>query len=306
MVVKALDYFFAARPMLHIPIWSVYIYSYLLLTDFADKMDPPLDYWLKLLSLTLIAAGSYYLNQLHDQESDRVNQKLGFLQRGLCSSRGFKIAFWLCSIAGLSFAALVSWPILGFAAFLFLLGWSYSAPPLRLKDRPVLGLLTNALAFGAVVSLFSSDDPMGLQRWSDFRFPLYFFFAVASTHMLTTIPDMVGDSATGKKTVAVVLGQKGALWLALLFSLGAIGTAIWPVCNWALVTIGAVASLSTLLAIITDTSRSVLLAAKLPLFLLTAVASILNWCYFVFLVALVFATRIYYRRRFGITYPKLA
>jgi hypothetical protein len=45
-------------------------------------------------------------------------------------------------------------------------------------------------------------------------------------------------------------------------------------------------------------------AAKLPLLLLTLLAGFFYPGYFLFVVALLFGTRIYYRRRFHIAYPR--
>jgi 4-hydroxybenzoate polyprenyltransferase len=112
---------------------------------------------------------------------------------------------------------LSAWQMILFAQ-LFLLGVAYSAPPLRLKDRPLAGLFANAYAFGALIPLAAtreiSFDSSYLPAWS---LAAYFTLAVAGVHILTTLPDREGDRATGKKTVAGVMSGKMAKLLALLF-----------------------------------------------------------------------------------------
>ena len=76
----AADFFFAARPMLHLPIWSVYLVSLHYHNQLSgSKFD--LSDLAMLCLLSLMAAAAYYLNQIHDYDSDKINRKLGCMQR---------------------------------------------------------------------------------------------------------------------------------------------------------------------------------------------------------------------------------
>jgi len=328
MVVKALDYFFAARPMLHIPIWSVgYMYAY---DGPIPKVMGGARAWCLvdsrvLLAMSLVAAGAYYLNLIYDQETDAINKKLGFLQRGMVTTRGLWLGFGILSVMGLGLAGYLSLELMAIVSVQFVIGCAYSASPIKLKDRPYLGVLANALVFGALVpvaantscpeivresaAVFENAMLSGLELQWGISSSVYFFFAVASSHVLTTIPDSEGDRAVGKRTIAVELGKNRSLWIAAALAVVSVvwSATLWTAPSFAILSVVAVgAVLLTVFAIVTKSPASILAAAKVPLFVLTILTFPSHLNYFLFLVALVFATRIYYRRRFGITYPKLA
>ncbi len=298
---KAIDYIFAARPLLHLPVWSVYLVvrgpSQLSLSDL-----------LILSGLSAIVAGAYYINQIFDEETDRINDKLGFLQKGLTSRRGFLLLFLLTSVAGLTAVTIASPRLLILVGLQFLLGLAYSVSLLRFKDRPWLGLLTNACCYGLLVpaiALASQTPDLSLMACLTHPQALYFLLAVAAIHIMTTLPDREGDAASGKKTVAVILSPGTCRLLAGVLLLGATVLAFS-----AQLIILAIVALTGAGAVIVSyfvrRDKLDLLAAKLPLLLLTVMAGWMHPYYAAFVVALILATRVYYRKRFGITYPKLA
>jgi 4-hydroxybenzoate polyprenyltransferase len=243
---------------------------------------------------------------VYDFESDRINRKVGFLQRGFLSPAQLSAGFVLASLVPLLAAPLISQFLLFVFAQLLLLSYVYSAPPLRLKDRPVGGLFANAWSFGLLVSVAVMPDMTlhnsGLLGWYN---PFYFFFAVGATYVLATIPDRPGDAATGKRTIAVVLGRSGALGVALALLVLAALTAY--VSQYVLLFYLAVGSgFMVVAALFLGGDASVRFAAKAPLLVLTLAAGYLYPFYLLFVVALLLATRAYYRRRFGVIYPELA
>jgi len=302
---KVLDYFFAARPLLLLPVWSVYLvclhYHHELSGGRFDRYDLAL-----LACLSCLFAGAFYINQVFDYESDRINRKCGFLQEGIISRRAMMAAFLIVSLVPLSVAPFFS--ALTTALFLqvLVLAYLYSAPPTRLKDRPIGGLFVNAYAHGFIVSLAVMPEmtinSSGLLGWDN---PIYFTLTVGATYILTTIPDREGDRATGKRTLSVVLGRVGALSVALLLMAGSTFVAYRS--GFApLVYLSAFASFAIAATMLLRSVSSILLAAKLPLLVLTLLAGYWYPAYFVFIVALLVGTRIYYQSRFGILYPKLA
>ena len=302
---RALDLFFAARPLLHLPIWTVYLVS----LHYHHQLSGELLGWRDLVimaGINLLFAGASYLNQVYGFESDRINGKLGFLQRGLLTSSQLLTGFTVVSLVAMAVAPLFSWFTFFIFAQLLLLSLIYSAPPLRLKDRPVGGLFANAWAFGFLVSVSVMPDMTihnaGLLGWDA---PFYLFFAVGATYALTTIPDRPGDAATGKRTLAVVLGVTGtvitAIVLLFLAALTSIGSR-----QMLLFFVAAGAAGLVFGALLLRTESSARLAAKLPLFVLTLAAGYWYPAYLAFVVALLLATRAYYRRRFQVSYPELA
>jgi 4-hydroxybenzoate polyprenyltransferase len=302
---KLLDWLFAARPLLHLPIWTVYLISLHYHLELSGESFDWIDL-LIMVGISLLYSGAIYLNQVYDYESDRINRKVGFLQNGFVTRRGLLAGAAVAMIIPMAFAPLIGLPTLFIFAQLLVLAYIYSVPPLRLKDRAVSGLAASAYAHGVLVSLAVMPEinihSAGLLGWDN---PVYFFLAVGGTHAVTTVPDRTGDAATGKKTLAVVLGRTGALLTALvLFVLAALvarnsGHAL-------LLYLAAVAAALALGGLLIRYEKAVLVAAKMPLLLLTLIAGYFFPIYLVFVVALLIATRIYYRKRFGIAYPRPA
>lgn len=301
---KFLDLIFAARPMLHLPIWSVYLvslhYHNVLAHERVDGRD-----LLVLAGLSLLAAGAYYLNQVFDEESDRLNNKLGFLSGRLLTQRCLMLGYLTASLAGLIIGWFVAGVTFGIFIQIFLLGFLYSAPPFRLKDRPIWGLLANAWGVGFLVAFSVMPNVnfhnAGLLGWDN---PYFFAAAIGGIYVLTTIPDRKGDRLTGKKTLAVVTGESGSVALATLLLM----TAAFLAVRDGYLLLGGIASCSSALsglALFARHPRILMAAIKLPILLLVLLAGHFYPLYLVFILVLLLATRLYYRRRFGIIYPSL-
>ncbi len=302
---KFLDYVFASRPMLHLPLWSVYLVSlHGRHQHSGDSFGLP--NLITMICLSLLAAGAFYVNQIFDYESDAFNDKLGFLQRELTTARGFMIGYLILSLAGTTIAGLTSRLMLLIFLQGFVFAWFYSASPLRLKDRPLAGLIANAWCFGFLVPItvgpFTDMYALAAVDWAS---SFYFFFTVASVHILTTLPDRSGDDATGKRTIAVAVGPTAARILALVLMLASLSVA-WMANLAGLVYLSLFAAILILMATLFGSSKLDLFSAKAPLLMLTILAGFLYPGYLLFIVALLIACRIYYLRRFGIIYPRLA
>ncbi|RME25415.1 MAG: hypothetical protein D6800_07645, partial [Candidatus Zixiibacteriota bacterium] len=179
---KYLDLLFAARPMLMLPAWSVFLVG----LHYHHRLSGghfTVTHLLVMLVLSLLAAGAVYLNQVYDYESDRVNRKVGFLQNNCLSPRNLLAASLVTSLLGLGIAAFVSRQMLIIGAALFLLSWMYSVPPVRLKDRPVGGLVANGLGCGFLINLavmpHMTIHDTGLLGWDN---PVYFFLTVGGVY----------------------------------------------------------------------------------------------------------------------------
>ncbi len=298
------DYIFAARPLLMLPIWSIYLLSW----HYQHRAGDGTFDWTGLVVLaafTFMAAGSYFLNQIADLQSDFFNNKLGFLQKGIVSARGLTVGFLILSVLSMILSALISIGTLIIAAQIFLLGYCYSASPLRLKDRPVAGFLANAYGYGFLIPVAAIPAANLLRKgFVDWLTPLYFFCTVGSTYLLTTLPDRAGDRLAGKRTSGVVLPRWLVLLLALLLLLASVSVAFFADLKL-LMYLSLTAMVPVTLALAIKSDAIILLATKLPILLLTLLAGYFYPWYLLFLVAVVVFTRAYYRHRFGITYPRL-
>ena len=302
---RLIDLVFAARPMLHLPIWSVYLVSFYYYHQLSEESFQWTDVGL-MAGMSLMAAGAYYLNQVHDQVSDRINRKLGFLQTGCFSENELMIAYLTVSLLGMGCALWYSFFILIVFLQAFVLGYIYSAPPSRLKDRPVLGMFANGYAFGFLIPLTVMPElnlhNTGLLGWDN---PIYFFLAVTSIYLMTTLPDRPGDHAVGKRTAAVLLNRRVVKLLALILMLLAAYVAQKSHRDLLLL-LALLSALPILVTLFVSSEKLELLAAKLPILLLTILAGWFYPLYFLFIVVLLIITRLYYQRRFNAVYPKLA
>ena len=141
----------------------------------------------------------------------------------------------------------------------------------------------------------------GLLGWDN---PFYFFLSVMGVHILTTIPDIKGDKASGKKTIGVMFPLKASLFTALISFAGAAFVAHYS--NFLpLMIIAIISATLALVALLTTNIRIILAAAKIPILLLTLLAGFFYPIYFLFVVALLFLTRAYYKKRFNVIYPGL-
>lgn len=299
-MVKVLDFIFAARPMLLLPVWSLYLiaYNFYFGTDSFDWYNI-----IALICLTFLVAGAYYINQIYDYQSDLINKKLGFLQSGKISKNEMIVVYVAISVIAIITGFRLSIFLGAVFCSVFILGYFYSAPPLRLKDRPILGLLSNSFAYGILVPL----SIPGFAEKTDYLImilPIYYFMIVSAGYLLTVLPDREGDAKTGKKTLAVILSDRSIIIVAtflLLFSL----LLAWEMNHLFLIIISSASTLLYTVSLIIPKRELILLACKLPILLISLLAGYYYPGYFVFLLALLFLTRLYYKKRFGMVYPRI-
>lgn len=286
---RLLDFFFALRPLVLVPAWSFFLLG----AASAAALHPfPA---VRFLAMTLVLCGGYLVNQVVDFESDRVNGKGLFLQRGLFRRRTYVAAAVACSLAGVGVAA---WtheaPVRTAAAAALVL--AYSIPPLRLSARAGLDLAANAAGYGILAPwIGAGSSPPGL------AFLTATALAVGAVFVHTTLLDVAGDRATGKTTLGVVLPPAVARGAAAALALPApllLARSGWPAAGAAAVT--AVLCVAAAVAPGRCTSRNVCVVSSAA-FALAAAAVCLPFGAGV--VALAVATRLYYARRFGLAYP---
>ncbi len=191
-------------------------------------------YWLGYLCLFLMEALTVVSNEWFDQGTDRLNRHAGpfnggsrVLADGELGPRSVRRAMAGLALAlGASLAALgaVQAPSgSGLAAMIALavLAAGYTVPPLKLVYRGLGELdvgLTHSFAAIFVGGLLQSGI------WRD-PFPwltgLPLFLATLSAITLSALPDHEADHAVAKRTLAVLLGRRGAAWAALGFAVAA-------------------------------------------------------------------------------------
>jgi 1,4-dihydroxy-2-naphthoate octaprenyltransferase len=142
-------------------------------------------------------------------------------------------AAWACAALALASGLMLAWSTRAGRAALPLvlvalaLAWSYSSPPLRLHTR-TLGEAFGALLLAGLTPLLGYYVQAGWPpaAWVALVVPL----AGLQFAMLVTVslPDIEGDAAVGKKTLAVRLGRVRAARLAAIVSVGSLVLPLVP------------------------------------------------------------------------------
>jgi 4-hydroxybenzoate polyprenyltransferase len=255
-----------------------------------------------LLTLTSILITAYLLNQVFDRETDAKNDKCFYLARGIFQVRTLVImAMIFLFVAAYAFQEIVPplqrWMLLG-ALVLSLL---YSLPPVRLCARPLLDMLANAVGYGGAAYIigFSIYEQSTADAIST---SIPYVLLVAATFLHTTILDVEGDRASGKISTTVLIGERRSALLALVFSVLAVVAAVVTRNLLAVIVTGL--SLPLAIHALTSGTRSASASQIQATTLIVTGVAIYFWpVYALVLVPLIALARVYYRKRFGITYP---
>ena len=301
------DYFFILRPLILIPAWN-----FLLIGSFLASRNGSitLDVALGLVIYTFVLGGVYILNQLMDIETDRLNKKLFLLSRGYVTVKAAYIEtalLWLLAvILSVKFGTLFVFLIM----LSILLGVLYSLPPIKLKGKPFLDTLANGFGYGminfAVGWLLFRDF-----EWSIFLRFLPYFLSICAVFINTTIVDIEGDRKTHEVTTGVLLGPRLSHVLSTVIMAAAVVIAFGQRDYICLIP----AAVSFPLFVYTTgyawihnrINRAATIASfRLPGLIFTVITAVLFPAYFIVLVVVLVAMRLYYKQRFGITYPTLA
>jgi 4-hydroxybenzoate polyprenyltransferase len=298
--VKIIDFIFAARPMLHFPSWSIFLVAAHII---GGNGKDSANHFLALVGVTLMVAGVYFINQIYDYDTDLINRKLGFLQSGLIRSSEMFSAYLAVSLVGIIIGGAVGLSTLFLYLIIFMLGYIYSVPPFKLKDHPLGGLLINGIGFGIIVPLTVPGfwDCNGTIK---LFLPIYFTLISAAGYLLTIIPDRKGDRLSGKITLATnhsdqfIIGW--GMTLLILSTLCAFLMAQYYLIIFSVISLGLFS-----VSILYPRENIILPACKFPILLLSILAGCYYPAYFVFMLAVIIMTRLYFKSRFGIIYPRI-
>lgn len=165
----------------------------------------------------LLCFASITTNHYFDREYDKKSSQLYRfpVAKGAISpffAKFFSLILMLVPVA-------IAFFFLGYSAlYLVIFGVfvvvSYSAPPLRMKIRPVLGLLWNGIGYGLLpfyLALLVSGVHITMQMR---LFSLVPFLVAMSGHVLLQIRDISDDKKAGIRTTSTKLGGLPALKLA--------------------------------------------------------------------------------------------
>jgi 4-hydroxybenzoate polyprenyltransferase len=307
MKAKFADYIFLLRPMILIPVWTFYLLGAHHAVSPLGRPIARQPFLIGIVSFTALLGAVYIMNQVADRAVDLARNKLFLIPRGIISTT----AAWVECVAlvAVAFVLGLAFLPLGFSLILALglaLGAAYSLEPIRLKRRPLVDVLSNAVGNGVLNTLagwVASGAP--LHGWIVLApYPL----AVASVHLTTTLGDREADAREGLRTSGVVMGKRLGLMTATVL-MGIAAAAAQAVGNRPAL----IASLVALPFFLVpgrfarepEAGADPLLPAKMATVIFSVAAGFLFPLYLPSLVVLVLLTRLYYRRRFDIDYPAL-
>ncbi|KQP71944.1 prenyltransferase [Microbacterium sp. Leaf288] len=160
----------------------------------------------------------YGINDVFDYESDLRNPRKGGAHGAVLDRRMHRVTLWASALLCLPFVAYlvvigsaVSWLVL--AASLFFVVF-YSAPPLRLKERPFLDSVTSSIHFfsPAVYGLVLAGA-----TWTPALVALIAAFALwgVASHAFGAVQDVVADREAGIASIATARGARWTVRFAL-------------------------------------------------------------------------------------------
>jgi 4-hydroxybenzoate polyprenyltransferase len=158
----------------------------------------------------LLGGGTVLYDDYFDRIIDRDNPRKNTLPFQKSPARpGTIIAAGIALFAiSLTLASMISWVFLAIAIL-------YSTPPIRLKGRGGLDLVTNMIGFGILCSLagYSLGASLSTYPWL-WLIPMV--LGTGALYVPTTVADIYSDGMNGVKTIAVKLGIPKAMKVAIL------------------------------------------------------------------------------------------
>jgi len=183
----------------------------------ADETFRPGLFVLALLGSMALQAGTNLVNDFYDHTFG-VDTAVSFgpsgvIQRGLLSARavliGGLVAFAIGAALGLTIVAFAGWQVLPLGVASVLAGYAYTAPPLKLAYR-ALGELTVFVFMGPVIVMGAAYVQLEAWTWEAFLASLPVGLLVSAILHGNNLRDIEGDRATGKRTLASLVGRPAA------------------------------------------------------------------------------------------------
>ena len=164
------------------------------------------------------------------------------VELGLISNRGMlavgATALAVALALGVTLALMGRVWVLGFGLAGALLGWAYTAPPLRLAARRGLGELDSFLNFGPLMTagaVYGFTGHLGLDAW---LVGIPVGLLTLAILWVNEFPDAPSDRATGKNHLVATLGTQRARWVYPVIVFGAFASAgilvLTGVAHWAI------------------------------------------------------------------------
>jgi 4-hydroxybenzoate polyprenyltransferase len=176
----------------------------------------------------------YGINDVFDYESDLRNPRKGGAHGAVLDRRLHRATLWAAGLSCLPFVAVLvilgspaSWVVLAVSLFFVVF---YSAPPLRLKERPFADSVTSSIHFfsPAVYGLVLAG---AVWTWQLVAVIAAFALWGVASHAFGAVQDVVADREAGIASIATARGARWTVRFALFCYTGAglvMLTTAWP------------------------------------------------------------------------------
>ncbi len=298
-MVKILDHIFLMRPTLLITSWGFLLAGYYRATQKFFHLSK--DFWIIFIAYTLLCGAGYILNQIEDIESDKINRKLFLLSEGIIPVSHAYLQTLLLIIGAFILIMKKSTEIKILFTLSLIMAMLYSLPPFRWKDKPFLDLFLNSTGYGIVNFLAGWSIAKDI-TFSAFLNSLPYFFGVGAIFLLTTLLDIEGDKRVFKITTGIKLGIGNTLKLSYIFIV------IAGVCavlrgDWVAGTVAGTGIVLFLFPLINFNRKNCIMAQRITGFILILILSCIYPVFLIINSFLVVSMYLYYKKRFGISYP---
>jgi 1,4-dihydroxy-2-naphthoate octaprenyltransferase len=194
-----------------------------------------------LVALALQVAVNYandYSDGVRGTDADRVGP-MRLVGSGAATPRqvllATGVAFAVAAVAGLALAALSSWWLVAVGAVCIAAAWTYTGGPLPYGYR-ALGEVFVFVFFGLVAVVGTTYVQTGTLPGLAFAVAVPVGLLIVAILVANNLRDIEGDAAVGKRTLAVLLGQRGTqlIYVGLLVAAFVVVAAVGTTRPWAL------------------------------------------------------------------------
>ncbi len=308
--IKALDYVFLLRPTQFFPLWITFMCGVIVAREpvFFTFTDIPA---LPLLFFTLNSGSAFIFNQITDQRSDALNNKLFLISDGHISLKTAWVEALGLSLISLAWAAAFSLPFFFSMLLITIFGLLYSFA--GFMSHPALSILINgiggALSFGC--GYLSSIPSPDFSMIDLLVYSLPYGLAWGGISVLVAIPDIHGDKLCDKKTFPVIFGIQRSYVLALMLNVFTLISSLLTQNEFIFITIGLTSGVGSIIFFLNFHSESISESAsqkpvKLSMIVLALSTIAYIPLFFLILFMNFMISKMYYQARFNLNYPKIS
>jgi len=172
-------------------------------------------------------AGAFIINYFYDRDKDWFNQsRLNIMARAV-GTKHLANLYILFNILGLLFASLASWKLFVYFLGFQFVAWFYSH---KIQKIPILRELTSSfLTLAPIIAVWIHLGMPSLSMWVFF---ITCLLVILTKDLLKDIGGNRGNALFGYKTVTVIAGNKGTIYINIAIVFTVLSFFVWTYMNW--------------------------------------------------------------------------